>query len=111
MNGTNNGTTSRNILCRTEILAKARLSISNMQRKASRLYETLVVRRCYLIQKLNDGVHNIALFQNQLITDRLYTWKNRQKLAQVGFPFEEQNQLLDEIQSELVFLLSFGTIN
>ncbi|VDM29463.1 unnamed protein product [Toxocara canis] len=76
-----------------------------MQRKASQLYETLTERRCSLAQKLNDGVHNVALLQNQLISDRLFDWKNRQKLSQVGVPFDNKDQLLDEIQIESVLLI------
>lgn len=52
------------------------------------------------MQKLNDGVHNVALLQNQLISDYLYDWKNRQKLQQVGVPFDERDRMIDEIQTE-----------
>ncbi|VDK70481.1 unnamed protein product [Anisakis simplex] len=90
----------RNKTFRSDRLAQARASMCEMQRKASQLYETLSERRCSLAQKLNDGVHNVALLQNQLISDRLFDWKNRQKLAQVGVPFENKDQLLDEIQFE-----------
>lgn len=75
-----------------------------MQRRASQLYNALIEKRCNLTQKLNDGVQNVALLQNQLISDRLYVWKNRQKLQQVGVPFEERDRLIDEIQVELVLL-------
>uniref|UniRef100_A0A915B8H5 Signal transducer and activator of transcription n=3 Tax=Parascaris univalens TaxID=6257 RepID=A0A915B8H5_PARUN len=85
---------------RNDKLSQARTSMCEMQRRASQLYENLTERRCSLAQKLNDGVHNVALLQNQLISDRLFEWKNRQKLSQVGVPFDNKDQLLDEIQTE-----------
>ncbi|VDN29503.1 unnamed protein product [Gongylonema pulchrum] len=80
---------------------QARASMSDMQRRASQLYNALLEKRCKLAEKLNDGVHNVALLQNQLISDRLYAWKNRQKLQQVGVPFDERDRLIDEIQTDI----------
>lgn len=74
--------------------------MSDVQKRASQLYNALTEKRCNLTQKLNDGVHNVALLQNQLISDYLYDWKNRQKLQQVGVPFEERDHMIDEIQTE-----------
>ncbi|VDK71707.1 unnamed protein product [Onchocerca ochengi] len=89
---------------RDDKLSQARISMSDMQKRASQLYNTLMEKRCNLTQKLNDGVHNVALLQNQLISDYLYDWKNRQKLQQVGVPFEERDNMIDEIQTEFEML-------
>lgn len=43
-------------------------------------------------------------FQTQLIGEKLFSWKNAQKLAQIGMPFDNREQLLDEIQIEFEFL-------
>ncbi|VIO87448.1 Uncharacterized protein BM_BM6729 [Brugia malayi] len=85
-------------------LSQARISVSDMQKRASQLYNALMEKRCNLTQKLNEGVHNVALLQNQLISDYLYDWKNRQKLQQVGVPFEERDCMIDEIQTEFEML-------
>lgn len=71
-----------------------------MQKQASQLFNGLMEKRCNLTQKLNDGVHNVALLQNKLISEYLYDWKNRQQLEQVGVPFEERDHMIDEIQIE-----------
>lgn len=57
--------------------------MTEMQRRAAALYEQLTEKRQLLVKKLNDGLNYIAYLQNILITERLYEWKNRQKLAQV----------------------------
>lgn len=90
----------RDSCCRDDKLSQARTSVSDMQKRASQLYNALMEKRCNLTQKLNNGVHNVALLQNQLISDYLYDWKNRQKLQQVGVPFEERDHMIDEIQTE-----------
>ncbi|KAL3982794.1 Signal transducer and activator of transcription 1 [Acanthocheilonema viteae] len=89
---------------RDDKLSQARTSVNDMQKRASQLYNTLMEKRCNLTQKLNDGVHNVAMLQNQLISDYLYDWKNRQKLQQVGVPFEERDHMIDEIQTEFEML-------
>ncbi|VDM94910.1 unnamed protein product [Thelazia callipaeda] len=89
---------------REDKLTQARASMSSMQQRASQLYSALMEKRCSLTQKLNDGVHNIAVLQNQLISECLYDWKNRQKLQQVGVSFERRDQLIDEIQAEFELL-------
>ncbi|VDK77771.1 unnamed protein product [Litomosoides sigmodontis] len=89
---------------RDDKLSQARTSISGLQKRASQLYNTLMEKRSSLMQKLNDGVHNVALLQNQLISDYLYDWKNRQKLQQVGVPFDERDHMIDEIQTEFEVL-------
>uniref|UniRef100_A0A1I8A4R3 Signal transducer and activator of transcription n=1 Tax=Steinernema glaseri TaxID=37863 RepID=A0A1I8A4R3_9BILA len=89
---------------RHDQLAPARQSMMEMQRHASQLYEQLSDRRLNLVKKLNDGVHYVALLQNQLISERLFDWKNRQKLAQVGVPFDCRDSALDEIQMEFELL-------
>ncbi|EJW73927.1 hypothetical protein WUBG_15164 [Wuchereria bancrofti] len=85
---------------RDDKLSQARISVSDMQKRASQLYNALMEKRCNLTQKLNEGVHNVALLQNELISDYLYDWKNRQKLQQVGVPFKERDRMIDEIQTE-----------
>ncbi|KAK0399040.1 hypothetical protein QR680_002880 [Steinernema hermaphroditum] len=89
---------------RHDQLSPARQSMMDMQRHASQLYEQLSDRRLNLVKKLNDGVHYVALLQNQLISERLFDWKNRQKLAQVGVPFDCRDSALDEIQMEFELL-------
>ncbi|VDM17945.1 unnamed protein product, partial [Wuchereria bancrofti] len=89
---------------RDDKLSQARISVSDMQKRASQLYNALMEKRCNLTQKLNEGVHNVALLQNELISDYLYDWKNRQKLQQVGVPFKERDRMIDEIQTEFEML-------
>ncbi|CAJ0937288.1 unnamed protein product, partial [Mesorhabditis belari] len=67
-------------------------------------YEMLIDRRAQLTTRLNNGLQFVAMLQNSLISERLFNWKNQQKLAQVGFPFENRDQCLDEIQKEFEFL-------
>lgn len=74
--------------------------MQELQSRASKLYESLTEKRYLLVQKLTEGVQNVAVLQNQLISEQLYDWKNSQKLSQVGVPFENRDQLLDEIQAE-----------
>lgn len=76
------------------------MAMEELQSRATKLYEKLTEKRCMLVDKLTDGVHNVAILQNQLISERLYDWKNRQKLSQVGVPFDDRDQLLDDIQAE-----------
>lgn len=49
----------------------------------------------------------IAQLQGHLINERLLDWKTRQKLSQIGVPFENRDALLDDIQMEWVFLIRF----
>ncbi|EPB67450.1 STAT protein, DNA binding domain protein [Ancylostoma ceylanicum] len=83
---------------------QARHSMTEMQRRASQLYSVLTTKREEIVKKLNDGTNFVALLQNQLISERLFDWKNRQKLAQVGVPFDNRDVMLDEIQMEFEFL-------
>ncbi|VDK58785.1 unnamed protein product, partial [Cylicostephanus goldi] len=83
---------------------QARQSMTEMQRRASQLYSVLTTKREEIVKKLNDGTNFVALLQNQLISERLFDWKNRQKLAQVGVPFDNRDMMLDEIQMEFEFL-------
>lgn len=75
-----------------------------MQQRASTLYEQLNDRRMNLTRHLNDGIQQIVMLQGHLINERLLDWKNRQKLAQIGVPFENRDTILDEIQRESVIL-------
>ncbi|KAK5976495.1 hypothetical protein GCK32_017330 [Trichostrongylus colubriformis] len=62
------------------------------------------VRHCFptVARFLNscDRIRQPITKQNQLISDRLFDWKNRQKLAQVGVPFDNRDVTLDEIQMD-----------
>uniref|UniRef100_A0A0K0D254 STAT_alpha domain-containing protein n=1 Tax=Angiostrongylus cantonensis TaxID=6313 RepID=A0A0K0D254_ANGCA len=89
---------------RQDQLHQPRHSMTEMQRRASQLYSMLTTKREEIVKKLNDGTNFVALLQNQLISDRLFDWKNRQKLAQVGVPFDNRDAMLDEIQMEFEFL-------
>ncbi|EYB92848.1 hypothetical protein Y032_0189g1188 [Ancylostoma ceylanicum] len=89
---------------RQDQLQHARHSMTEMQRRASQLYSVLTTKREEIVKKLNDGTNFVALLQNQLISERLFDWKNRQKLAQVGVPFDNRDVMLDEIQMEFEFL-------
>ncbi|CAD6191338.1 unnamed protein product [Caenorhabditis auriculariae] len=89
---------------RTDQLQHARHSLAEVQRRASSIYEMLTAKRADIVKKLNDGTNFVALLQNQLITERLFEWKNRQKLAQVGLVFDDRDATLDEIQIEFEFL-------
>lgn len=40
------------------------------------------------------------MLQNNLISERLLDWKNRQKLSQIGVLFDNRDVLLDDIQME-----------
>lgn len=50
--------------------------------------------------KLNSGVQHVALLQNDLISNRLLDWKKKQKLSQIGVPFDNGMEILDKIQEE-----------
>uniref|UniRef100_A0A158R3S0 Signal transducer and activator of transcription n=1 Tax=Syphacia muris TaxID=451379 RepID=A0A158R3S0_9BILA len=89
---------------KVEKLSQARMAMEELQSRATKLYEKLTEKRCMLVDKLTDGVHNVAILQNQLISERLYDWKNRQKLSQVGVPFDDRDQLLDDIQADFELL-------
>ncbi|KAI6175617.1 Signal transducer and activator of transcription [Aphelenchoides bicaudatus] len=71
-----------------------------MQQRASQLYEQLTERRMTLTRRLNDGIQQIAMLQGHLINERLLDWKNRQKLSQIGVPFDNRDALLDDIQMD-----------
>ncbi|VDP26686.1 unnamed protein product, partial [Heligmosomoides polygyrus] len=81
---------------RQDQLQHARHSMTEMQRRASQLYSVLTTKREEIVKKLNDGTNFVALLQNQLISDRLFDWKNRQKLAQVGVPFDNRDFLAEQ---------------
>uniref|UniRef100_A0A7E4VN95 Signal transducer and activator of transcription n=1 Tax=Panagrellus redivivus TaxID=6233 RepID=A0A7E4VN95_PANRE len=89
---------------RHDQLSHAQRSMVDMQRRASMLYEQLTDRRMCLVKKLNDGVHRIVNLQQHLINDRLFEWKNHQKLSQIGMPFENRDLVLDDIQVEFEML-------
>ncbi|CAI4231884.1 unnamed protein product [Auanema sp. JU1783] len=89
---------------RADQLENARASLSEHQRRAAAIYDIMSQKRAEMVKKLNEGTGLAALFQNQLISERLFDWKNRQKLAQVGVPFENRESLLDEIQMDFEFL-------
>nr|CAD2131347.1 unnamed protein product [Meloidogyne enterolobii] len=89
---------------RHDQLGQARQTLAGMQQRAHQLYEQLNEQRTNLVKRLNDGVHLIAVMQNNLISIRLMEWKNAQKLAQIGLGFEQREIQLDEIQSEFEVL-------
>ncbi|PAV84840.1 hypothetical protein WR25_10088 isoform A [Diploscapter pachys] len=79
-------------------------SVAEMQRRASEIYDMVIQKRAEVIKKMNEGTNIISVLQNTLINERLYNWKNQQKLAQVGVPFDNRDTMLDEIQLEFEFL-------
>jgi hypothetical protein len=56
-----------------------------------------------LLIKLNDGVQQVAMLQDDLIGNQLMEWKRRQKLAQIGVPFDEREEMLHNIQTQWGF--------
>lgn len=52
---------------------------------------------------LLDSVHQIALLQNDLIGNQLQDWRQRQKHNQIGVPFDDSEQRLDDIQIQCAF--------
>uniref|UniRef100_A0A0N5CAF2 Signal transducer and activator of transcription n=1 Tax=Strongyloides papillosus TaxID=174720 RepID=A0A0N5CAF2_STREA len=89
---------------RRDQLETAQQAMMKAQKKASHLYQQLTDKRTALINKLNVGLQTVAQHQNRLISSRLFDWKNRQKLQQVGYSFENKEQMLDEIQQDFEFL-------
>lgn len=89
---------------RPEQVFQAKQAMTEMQKKATGIYEILAQRRNDILNKLNDGTNIATMLQTQLIGEKLFTWKNAQKLAQIGMPFDDREQLLDEIQLEFEFL-------
>jgi signal transducer and activator of transcription 5B len=85
---------------RLDQLRHAQQSMHEMQQRASHLYEQLTERRMTLTRRLNDGIQQIAMLQGHLINERLLDWKNRQKLSQIGVPFDNRDALLDDIQMD-----------
>ena len=81
-------------------LDSAKQQMQQMQQKAAALYQTLTQKRQSLLIKLNDGVQQVALLQNDLIGNRLSEWKQRQKLAQIGMPFDDRDDQLHEMQAQ-----------
>ncbi|GMR46243.1 hypothetical protein PMAYCL1PPCAC_16438, partial [Pristionchus mayeri] len=89
---------------RHDQLGQARQSLAEMQRRASSLYDCLQEKRSHLVKKLGDGLQHVALLQNNLISERLLEWKNRQKLFQIGIPFDNREQSLDDLQCDFELL-------
>ncbi|CAD5219374.1 unnamed protein product [Bursaphelenchus okinawaensis] len=89
---------------RVDQLRHAQNSMQEMQSRTSHLYEQLTERRNYLTKRLNEGIQQIAMLQSTLINERLLEWKNRQKLSQIGVPFENRDLQLDEIQMDFEML-------
>ncbi|CAB3410037.1 unnamed protein product [Caenorhabditis bovis] len=89
---------------RSDQVRHARSQLTEMQRHASALYEMLIVKRAEIFKKISEGANIMSILQEQLVNERLYDWKNRQKLAQIGMPFEEKDQILDQLQLEFEFL-------
>uniref|UniRef100_A0A0K0E9H8 Signal transducer and activator of transcription n=1 Tax=Strongyloides stercoralis TaxID=6248 RepID=A0A0K0E9H8_STRER len=89
---------------RTDQLEAAEQAMMKIQKKASQLYQQLTDKRTSLVNKLNVGLQIVAQHQNRLISSRLFDWKNRQKLQQVGCPFDNKEQMLDEIQHDFELL-------
>jgi hypothetical protein len=81
-------------------LGQAKQSMITMQQNASTLYQQLTEKRMTLVKKLSEGLQQVAVLQNELISKRLFDWKNSQKIAQVGAPFDNKDELLDSIQEE-----------
>uniref|UniRef100_A0A1I8BRX8 Signal transducer and activator of transcription n=1 Tax=Meloidogyne hapla TaxID=6305 RepID=A0A1I8BRX8_MELHA len=80
-----------------------RLEHEQRHDQLGRAKQTLLVKG-KKVKRLNDGVHLIAVMQNNLISVRLMEWKNAQKLAQIGMGFDQREMQLDEIQSEFEVL-------
>ncbi|KAL7073899.1 hypothetical protein ACQ4LE_006523 [Meloidogyne hapla] len=89
---------------RHDQLGRAKQTLGEMQARATQVYQQLNEQRTNLVKRLNDGVHLIAVMQNNLISVRLMEWKNAQKLAQIGMGFDQREMQLDEIQSEFEVL-------
>uniref|UniRef100_A0AC35U535 SH2 domain-containing protein n=1 Tax=Rhabditophanes sp. KR3021 TaxID=114890 RepID=A0AC35U535_9BILA len=85
---------------RRDQLEHAKQAMAEFQRKASFLYQQLSEKRSLLVNKLNTGLSCIAKHQNVLISQRLFEWKNMQKLQQIGIPFENKDAVLDDIQND-----------
>ncbi|KAI6206957.1 hypothetical protein M3Y94_00974400 [Aphelenchoides besseyi] len=85
---------------RHDQMRHAQHSMQEMQQRASHLYEQLCERRMTLTHRLNDGIQQIAMLQGHLINERLLDWKNRQKLSQIGVPFDNRDAMLDDIQMD-----------
>ncbi|KRX36165.1 Signal transducer and activator of transcription 1 [Trichinella murrelli] len=77
----------------TEI-SKALIS-SNKQ--AGKVYELLSQARKDLISALKKSTGSIENLRKQLIDGALREWKYRQRLSQIGYSFEEADELLDRI--------------
>ncbi|CAL2038733.1 unnamed protein product [Caenorhabditis brenneri] len=82
----------------------AKTSMAQMQKKATGLYEELSARRRDIVEKLIEGTLKAKHMQDRLIGEKLLNWKEAQKLSQIGMPFDEREQFLDELQMEFEFL-------
>ncbi|CAN99759.1 Signal transducer and activator of transcription 1 [Caenorhabditis elegans] len=89
---------------RLENVFTVKQQMTELQKRAATLYEHLTQKRNDIVIKLNDGTNFATMLQTQLIGEKLFSWKNAQKLAQIGMPFDNREQLLDEIQIEFEFL-------
>uniref|UniRef100_A0A915DDR3 Signal transducer and activator of transcription n=1 Tax=Ditylenchus dipsaci TaxID=166011 RepID=A0A915DDR3_9BILA len=87
-------------------LQRFQLAINQLEndQRHDQLTQARQSMRVNLVKRLNDGVHQIAMLQNHLISERLLDWKNRQKLSQIGVLFDNRELLLDDIQMEFEML-------
>ncbi|KRZ36233.1 Signal transducer and activator of transcription 1 [Trichinella pseudospiralis] len=66
-------------------------------KQAGKVYELLSQARKALISTLKKSTESIENLRKQLIDGALREWKHRQKLSQIGYSFEEADELLDRI--------------
>ncbi|OUC41211.1 STAT protein, DNA binding domain protein [Trichinella nativa] len=86
---------------RNESVPKAVTEISkaliSSNKQAGKVYELLSQARKDLISALKKSTGSIENLRKQLIDGALREWKYRQRLSQIGYSFEEADELLDRI--------------
>ncbi|CAJ0937556.1 unnamed protein product, partial [Mesorhabditis belari] len=88
-----------------EKLQKARQHIQGEQQKAAQVYESVIEKRSQSTSVLHNGMQIVLELQTELINNRLFSWKNQQRMNKIGFPHDDAEGKLDELQKEFQWLI------
>ncbi|VDO92842.1 unnamed protein product [Soboliphyme baturini] len=76
---------------------KLKKSLELVSRQAGKLYHTLIDTRKAFLLMLKECTETVNTLRKELVNGLLLEWKCCQKLAQIGFPFERQDEQLDRL--------------
>ncbi|CAJ0937190.1 unnamed protein product, partial [Mesorhabditis belari] len=67
--------------------------------------EKLQKKRSQSTSVLHNGMQIVLELQTELINNRLFSWKNQQRMNKIGFPHDDAEGKLDELQKEFQWLI------